>query len=154
MGESKLKLFERKAMIKYVLTSSKFEGQIVVGYKDGRICLLDLSTTTLSDKQFDYILTNLPVHEADVKIMVSKSQDLKMVFVPEDLSFERFWTDYNYKIGNKKRAEKLWCELTEADKITALNSIPKYLNFLQRKSNIERLYPETFLSQRRFENQF
>jgi hypothetical protein len=73
--------------------------------------------------------------------------------VPEDLSFERFWNDYGYKVGKKDRVSKLWSAMNEADKSKALLAIPRYKLWLSQRS-IEMVYPETFLSQRRWENDY
>lgn len=77
--------------------------------------------------------------------------DLKPV--PQDLSFEIYWEAYSHKVGKKERAKKLWEALPEKDKIMCLQSIPRYKSWLAFR-NIEMLYPETYLSQRRFENQY
>jgi hypothetical protein len=56
-------------------------------------------------------------------------------------------------VGNKTKAKKLWTELSDADKTLALNKLPLYKRFIQVKG-IETVYPERYISQRRFENEF
>jgi hypothetical protein len=84
--------------------------------------------------------------------------DLKTVFkielLPSDLSFEAFWEAYGNKVGKKKRSEELWKLLSEADKQAALMGVKKYKNWKAQNPSVQMLYPETFLSQRRFENEF
>jgi len=68
-----------------------------------------------------------------------------------DLSFENFWKTYNYKLGHKKKAAKTWDRMDEEDKILAMSHIRKYDHFIQA-NKIKKLYPETYLNQRRWEN--
>lgn len=70
-----------------------------------------------------------------------------------DYSFERFWNLYGYKVGNKDRVKKKWERLPEGEKILALGSIPRYRRFTECK-HIEMTYPETYIDQRRWENEY
>ena len=76
-----------------------------------------------------------------------------MVEVPDDLSFEAFWTRYGYKVGDKKKATKLWNEMKPESRALALSKIERYKKFAEN-ANIALVYPERYLSQRRFENEF
>lgn len=73
--------------------------------------------------------------------------------VPEDLTFARFWDLYDYKVGDKKKAEKAWNNASEADKIAALAGIPKYKFWLSTCTTAQ-AHAVTFLNQRRYENDF
>ena len=79
-----------------------------------------------------------------------------------DLSFEAFWNFYNYKVGNKTRAKEIWDGLkptnnkqrmTESNKINAYKIVPK-LRYEYKLKNTNFPYLETFLYQRRFDNEF
>jgi len=70
-----------------------------------------------------------------------------------DLSFERFWNLYGYKVGAKDRVKKKWERLPEGEKILALGSIPRYRRFTEQK-HIDMTYPETYIDQRRWENEY
>ncbi len=74
--------------------------------------------------------------------------------IPQDLSFNVFWEAYAHKIGDKTRTLKLWAALTEEDRIKCLRSIPRYNQWLKQRPSMERLYPETFLKQERYRNEF
>jgi hypothetical protein len=74
--------------------------------------------------------------------------------IQDDTTFPGFWNAYNYKVGNKKRAEKLWTLLNEQEKLLALSSIRKYDRYLAQRPKMEKAYPETWLAQRRWENEF
>ncbi len=141
-------------MNKYSLTSTVFAGQVIMGYILGQLHYFDSTGASLDDKQYFYLIDNMPIKEEDIHALVKKSKTVSIKLLPTDLSFDRFWAEYNYKIGNKKRAKKLWSDLKESDKIKAFEAMPKYKQFLMLKNGIEKLYPETFLFQRRFENQY
>jgi hypothetical protein len=141
-------------MIKYSLTSTVFTGQVIVGYANKWMVYFDASQAQLSDEQYHYLIDNMPIEEDAIHAIVSKSKTLSMKVIPDDLTFERFWNEYSYKVGNIKRAEKLWNQLPEADRIKCFEAIPRYKQFLSMKPSMEKTYPETFLNQRRFENQF
>lgn len=68
-------------------------------------------------------------------------------------AFPAFWELYAYKVGNRARVQKKWEALPEADRINAMAAIPRYKRFAANK-RIERVYPETYLDQRRWENEF
>ena len=70
-----------------------------------------------------------------------------------DLSFERFWNAYGYKVGAKARVQKKWERLPEGDRILAIASIGRYRRFAEGK-HIDMVYPETYIDQRRWENEF
>lgn len=70
-----------------------------------------------------------------------------------DTGFERFWNAYGYKVGNKARVAKKWNALGEGDRLLALGAIARYKRFAEGKK-IDRVYPETYIDQRRWENEF
>lgn len=70
-----------------------------------------------------------------------------------DYGFERFWNAYGYKVGNKARVQKKWERLPEGERILALGSIARYKRFAEGKK-IDLVYPETYIDQRRWENEF
>ena len=73
--------------------------------------------------------------------------------VEEAPTFERFWNMYGYKVGNKTRVQKKWNQLPEGERILAMAAIPRYKRFAQSKC-IDLVYPETYIDQRRWENEF
>ena len=68
-------------------------------------------------------------------------------------TFERFWNAYGYKVGNKARVQKKWEKLQEGERVLAMASIARYRRFAEGKK-IELVYPETYIDQRRWENEF
>jgi hypothetical protein len=69
-----------------------------------------------------------------------------------DLSFEKFIDIYQYKRGNLVRAKKLHGKLSDHERILALGFIRKLKATYERERK-EMPYPETYLSQKRWENE-
>lgn len=102
-----------------------------------------------------WFLKNMPI----VLVFMAEFQEnfkqiIKVTELPEDLSFVRFWETYGYKVGKKEKVIQLWQALSDEDRAKCLIKIPQYQQWLAQKPNMERLYPQTFLSQRRWENEF
>lgn len=139
---------------KYIVT---FKGKtqnitVTAAYNEaGKLRSIDFGDTELPVEPIMWIKQMMPATEQQLG-------DIGHVAliepVPTDLSFNAFWEKYGYKVGNKSRAIKEWTSLNTDDRIKCLRAIPQYHQYLKNKPNIDRLYPETFLHQRRFENQF
>lgn len=105
----------------------------------------------ISREAIEYCYNRIPLDENEC---IDTPGIAKVLTVPQDLSFNVFWEQYAHKIGDKTRTMKLWTALTEADRIKCLRAIPKYHQWLRQRPSMERLYPETFLKQERFRNEF
>ncbi|MEI6898660.1 MAG: hypothetical protein WCL00_02185 [Bacteroidota bacterium] len=137
----------------YIFTHPKFEGKALFRFDDqGSFRAFELEGL-LKEGQWGYFLENFPMTESMISLFASRCQG-KIVKQADDLSFEKFWDSYGYKVGNKNRTRKLWDLLSEADRNLVLQSIPRYDNFLANKKNQDKTYPETYLAQRRFENTY
>ena len=71
-----------------------------------------------------------------------------------DISFVAFWDAYAYKMGDKKKTEKLWNTLSEPEMIAAMTAIKKYHYWLACHPNTETAQAQTWLRQRRWENDY
>lgn len=140
-------------MARYLLTSTQFEGEIELRYSPEGDLICYENRAHLSELQIKWIAHSLPVRVEHVRQLIGESKTARLFEVPEDLSFARFWSDYRYKVGNKARAQKLYDELSDADKMRALRRIAIYDDFVKVKK-IGKVYAETYLSQRRFDNDF
>jgi hypothetical protein len=69
-----------------------------------------------------------------------------------DLSFTKFWNTYGYKRGNMERTKKLWEKLTAHEKILALGFINKLKSVYDTEQKAMP-YPETYLAQKRWNNE-
>jgi hypothetical protein len=84
---------------------------------------------------------------------LESEKTVKIQEIPKDISFEGFWNAYTYKVGSKVNAEKHWNKLSEIDKIQAITKIKEYDRYIGR-TGVAKIYPERYISQRRWENEF
>ncbi len=138
--------------MKYILTHAKIDGAIKVEYDEqGRIKMFEFDCDA-SGELWSFIMGNFPVMVDDLKAPGYKNFTMSEVY--DDTSFDAFWKAYNYKVGNKARAEKLWKLLSEIQKMQVLIRIKQYDAYLMTHPAQEKCYPETFLHQKRWENEF
>ena len=141
--------------MKYILTGKKTPAKVVFNYDlNGFITAFEVEGITDED-QLRFLFWNskfpFPYVQQLTKEVVA-SNFFNVQIIPDDLSFERFWETYNYKVS-KKKAKSLWEKLSKANKIKALLHLPKYENYLKRK-NIEKAYPDTYLRNEKFEDEY
>ncbi len=136
-------------MRKYVLTSKRFEGSLIFEYDAEGILVCFKREAELDIEQMQYLQRNFPFVDTQLQYVVGKGEITEVT----DLSFGRFWNDYAYKVGNKNKAEKLWLQLSESEKLAVLDSLKRY-NYYLKIRNIAKVYPERYLLHRRWENDF
>jgi len=68
-----------------------------------------------------------------------------------NIEFEDFWNLYAKKIGSKDNCEKKWNNLKDIERQKIIDILPEYLK--QFTELQYQPYPETFLNQRRWENE-
>ena len=135
----------------YTFTSPAFEGELIFGYNQHGVMVMYQVEAELKPEQLSHLVNNLPVYEEKLQEMVNASKKgAEARLVEVDLSFDRFWNDYNHKVGNKGRAERLWSALSKHTKLRVLEHIPRYDRQLA-VSKIAKCYPETYLNQERWE---
>lgn len=140
--------------MKYILTSVKLKGKILVMFtQDGILCKIEVDPEDATEKLMHWFLQRIPLHEAAMNEKIYNGL-LKIEPVADDLSFEGFWDAYKNKIGKRKRAMKLWEALSDPDRAKAIAGIRRYDAYLFRKPTIEKAYPETYLSNRYWENEY
>lgn len=140
--------------MKYILTSIKLKGKILVEFTEHNILSkLEIDPQDATEKFVRWFLQRLPWHE---NAMTERTYHtlLKIEPVSDDLSFEAFWDKFGNKVGHKERARKLWDNLSDIDKAKCLASIPRYKAYCASHPHIQVLYPETYLSQKRWENDY
>ncbi len=136
-------------MRKYILTSKRFIGSLVFEYDLEGILIGFKNEANLDTEQIEFLYKNFPFTDDKLPYTAGKGTIKEIT----DLSFNRFWDDYAYKVGNKKKAEKLWIALSESERLAVLDSLKRY-NYYLKMTNIARVYPERYLSHRRWENEF
>jgi hypothetical protein len=141
-----------KAYLIHLSPGQRFSGQLRVEYQDNGLLYSVINMTDI-DTEDDLVnrISKVPLHERHLVHL--KAKGVKITEVPADLSFERFWDKYHYKVGKKAKVQQLWTALNDADRTKALAAIPEYHKWLTR-AKIAPVYPETYLSQRRWENDF
>jgi hypothetical protein len=140
---------------KYIITSDTYEGEVVFGYHPvSRLLYGFYCKADLADLQHEFFMQNLYKDEETFLEKFKNSNNLTVKKMPANTTFEKFWNDYGYKVGNKKKSEDIWNKMSIADKVLALEKIPAYKNWLSKKPQTDMVYPERYLSHRRFENEF
>jgi hypothetical protein len=139
---------------RFVLTSNAFEGEIELAFAlNGHLTRFH-NRAELNEKQVVFFSANFPMTVTAANVLIGKAKSMKAVYIPAELTFTAFWEAYSYKVGNRKRAEKLWDKMTDGQRLKALTCIAEYDKYLARKKSMEKLYPETFLAQERYETDF
>lgn len=136
-------------MRKFIIQGSSFEGELIFGYNTDDMLIYFENKALLSNEHIKWLATHFPFNRNDLSIVFQKSKIKELT----DISFEIFWNKYNNKVGNKQRTEKIWNHLSEGERLKIIETIPKYIAYL-KQSKIAQAYPETFLNQRRWENEY
>lgn len=109
---------------------------------------LNLKQIECFEKDFPFTLERL---EKLIKLYSFKVKEVS------DYSFDAFWNLYNYKKGNKDRAEKLWNELPKEERSECLDAVSIYnvsLDYDEEKRRNEKQLPETYLNQKNYKDKF
>ena len=137
-------------------TDTKIKWKVIYGF-DKRGLLINFSVENsdkMTDNELIWLLQHTPIHEYRVgKIVPDSKNKLKLIKAQSDLSFQNFWSVYNYKVGNKAKAEKLWSKMTDNERVACFEGITRYDYWLSTTTTAK-VYPERFLSQKRWENEF
>ena len=107
--------------------------------------------------QYEWLIKKsfFPATEEHIKGWTKTYPNFFEITVGEiDLSFDTFWNTYANKVGKKIQAERTWNKLSKKDKLKALSSIKSYQNYLKRNQGIAKAYPNTYLNQRYFDNDY
>jgi hypothetical protein len=140
-------------MKKYIVTSTQFMGELVFGYHNDQLVYMDISQAADNSTLVKYIYDRLPIQINGLHYMVRQSKTFKVIEVPEDISFDNFWNKYAYKVGNKTKCQKLFNALPDEKKALAISKILAYRKYVEN-TGIAMVYPERYLSQERYENEF
>lgn len=143
-------------LYKYKVTIPSIpDSAILISYEGstGQMKQIEIDCT-LNDEQYNWLIARLPVRMTDINTLVEMSKGkMTVAQIPNDLSFEFFWNAYRHKVGDKAKTEKLWQAMGEAERISVLDSLKRYETYLQ-KTKVAKVYPERYLSQKRYQNAF
>jgi hypothetical protein len=137
-------------MRKYIVTTPAVTGDLTFEYDATGILVSFHNNAELKEEHCKWLYRHFPFVDDELPHTFPKSKITEVT----DLTFERFWREYDMKVGNKTRTEKLWNALPEADRMQVFERLPKYRRHLKLHQGIMQAYPETFLSQRRWENEY
>ena len=121
---------------------------------NGLLLEFKLQEGTLDNKQVTWLFhkDRFPYSEKRIKGW-SSIKNLNVQIGEPDLSFEAFYNAYGNKV-QKIRTEKLWNKLSKKDKMAAIAGIRSYNNWLRRQNGIAKAQPDTYLRNRRWEDDF
>jgi len=145
-------------MRSFLIKGQRLEAKATYNEKE-LLCLLEIISVNGSETHFDYqvirgFLKWLPTNMADVETaMITKGQ-IKVTEIAHDLSFQAFWDAFDYKMGNRSRVEAAWAKMSTEDKNACILSLKKYKTWKKQNPNIAHMYGETYLNQRRWENEY
>jgi hypothetical protein len=148
---------KKRLMKTFLLVSKQIDGEgVFFGYnEDGLLVRFEIKGKA-TPVQIKYLQQWMPRTIADFEtfkhIVENNGSKSKMIEVQTDLSFERFWEEYNYKVGKKPRAKNLWEAMDDADRARALAYIKRYNQYLSQHPGQDRQHPTTFLSYRQWDN--
>ncbi len=140
-------------MSKYLVELTRFQASVILTFDDEskRLIVGEIQYGNMTPEVTKFLWNHFPFNVGILE-HYRKMKNVKVSEVPEDVSFERFWEVYDYKVGKKTRAERLWKALTDTERIKALKHIRIYEQWLAQHPGIEKKYPETFLSQNPWNN--
>jgi hypothetical protein len=152
-------------MTSYLLTGRKSGIKFILTYNETKTLikteLIDGDKWTPEQLMYFYCRVVVELFVSDEKLINKKSAGydefnaiFKIETVPVDTSFEAFWNAYTYKVGNIPRVKKLWENLSNHEQILAIQTIKKYNAWLAKNTGVQKLYAETYLNQKRWENEF
>jgi uncharacterized protein YdaU (DUF1376 family) len=95
----------------------------------------------------------LRTHSEGNAIKESKVKEIKVkeINIEAKIDFEIFWNLYDKKVGAKDNCKKKWDRLTLETQQRILDFLPQYLPTIKDKQF--QPYPETWLNQKRWENE-
>lgn len=139
-------------MKRYAVTTTKFEGTVIYGFaENGWLSSVEIDGVH-EPHAHKQLCSILPHNEATLLRWPNANPSMTITEVFDDVSFETFWTRYNYKVG-KKEAEAAWSKLSDAKRSKAISRIPAYELYLKDKG-IAKAYAQKYLNKERFEDEY
>jgi len=136
-------------MEKILLTSKKFEGEVVLGY-EGSFLVYFFNSAVMTPEQVKYLFRYLPWTRDMLDSFVAVT-NMRTRIVPPATEFADFWEAYAKKV-NRKRCEPLWAKLSDNKRLACLMSLEPYDNYLRRNNGRAKLDPENYLKRYAWEN--
>jgi hypothetical protein len=139
-------------MKKFTLRGKK-GGEATFVFNEGNL-MVEFNAGAMDDlTSLGWLLQRLPTTLAEL-YELRDNWKFELIEMPVDLSFDTFWKEYDFKMGSKDKCRKLYMALNDADKTLAIAKISLYKRYLTCNEGIKQVYPERYISHRRFENSF
>lgn len=128
------------------------EGKVILEYNDHGYIVEYKLEGSFTEDQYKFFFDRFPFtsHRLEEWKKLGSGR-ISVNEIEPDLSFQRFWDEYDNKIGARARVQKKWELLPDSDKISALKYIAIYDMVLLKNQGTSKAYPETYLNQRRWE---
>lgn len=110
---------------------------------------IDLTIDTKNEQVLKQVFKQISELYINVNKDVNKDDNINKK--EGQIDFETFWNLYDLKVGSKHNCQKLWDKLIISEQESIVNYLPKYLPTIIDKQF--QPYPQTFLNQRRWENE-
>jgi len=132
-------------MTTYLLTSTKWSGEIELRYDDDGYLLSYDNRAGLDDRQRYWFLDNMPREVITLQNLVAAATTAKLTEVKVEVTFELFWSRYDDKVNSsKKRAEAKWRQMSKGEQLRAYMHIPRY--FANIPHGTRKKFAETYLN--------
>jgi hypothetical protein len=87
----------------------------------------------------------------NVNVNVNVNDNVNVNVKDINISFDVFWDMYNKKIGSKEKLKKKWEKLKPTEREKIIETLPIFLSGIKEKQF--QPYPDTYLNNRRWEDQ-
>ena len=130
----------------YLLTSTKWRGEIELRYDDSGLLTVYDYRAELSADERRWFLTNMPRSLGDLQALVKSTKTGRLTEVPpEEITFEMFWQIYDDATNSsRKRTLAKWNRMAKAEQVKAFRYVRRYFNSIP--ANIRKKYAETYLN--------
>jgi hypothetical protein len=140
-------------MDRFILTSTAFTGEVEFRFDGDEGLKFYENRSTMDLKQRGHLYGRFPFTWSLLKELCLASTTLTLTKITVQVTFKEFYDAYANKVGNKARAEKLFNALKDTERALIMEHLPLYDAYLAARPRMEKAYPETYLSQRRWENE-
>ena len=128
--------------MKYELTGKSLIGSLIFDYNDDGDLAAFYCNAELSFEQKKWLHTWFPVRLELLMDLVAHVKTMKLLEIPETITFEMFYERYEVK-RDKVAAQKAWKKLSQVDQVKAFRHSLKYKASLPAWQTPK--YPATYL---------
>jgi len=130
---------------------------MVYGYnqRSGHLMHFENCSWGMNDEQLSAVCSNLrfALSNDNFKAWVDNSGH-KIIKVDADLSFERFWNEYDHP-RDKYRCEPLWNKLNDAERQYVFYNLAAYKRYMKLNASwYMQLLPETYLKAKNWHDEW